>query len=201
VRSIVYVEGGGRQRKTLDDCRRGFGQLFEKFVLEGDRPKVIACGERRSTFRDFQVGIKQGKGGFLVLLVDSEGPVGPSVTSWAYLNATDRWQRPAQARNDQAHLMVQCMESWFVADRQALADYYGQGFLINALPDYAKVEEIPKQDIQQRLKHATAPTQKGQYHKTRHGFELLAVIDPAKIRWASSHAQKLFEVLEAKARA
>jgi hypothetical protein len=200
VKTIVYVEGGGRQRKTLDDCRRGFGRLFEKFVIEGDTPKVIACGDRRSTFRDFQGGINQGKEGFLILLVDSEAPVEATVTPWAHLRARDGWRQPAQAVNDQAHLMVQCMESWFVADRQAVADYYGQRFRITALPGHANVEEIPKRDIQQGLNHATARTQKGRYHKTRHGFELLALVDPVQVRRASEHARKLFEMLERKAR-
>jgi len=200
VKVVVYVEGGGRgNRKTLDDCRRGFGELFEKVVPDGDSPKVIACADRRSTFLDFRAGIKDGRDGFLILLVDSEDPVGPGVTSWAHLNNRDNWRRPAGTRDDQAHLMVQCMESWFLADRDALTKYYGQGFLVNSLPRHPNIEQVPRQRLQRTLRHATARTQKGPYHKTRHGFELLTLIDPALVRQASGHAQSLFETLVAKA--
>jgi hypothetical protein len=92
------------------------------------------------------------------------------------------------------------MESWFLADVRTLSEYYGQGFLINSFPGRPNIEEIPKRDVEQALDHATRLTQKGVYHKTRHGFELLANIDPAKVRAASGHAQRLFEVLEERAR-
>lgn len=199
---VVYVEGGGRQRKILDDCRRGFGQLLQKVVPVGNSPKVVACGDRGSTFRDFQRNVIQGREGFLILLVDSEEPVPANVTNWVYLRTRrdDQWERPPGTRDDQAHLMVQCMESWFLADRETLSAYYNQGFLIDSLPGSANIEEIPRRDVAQSLDHATKPTQKGPYHKTRHGFELLANIDPAKVRAASTHARQLFEVLEAQAR-
>jgi hypothetical protein len=201
VKVVVYVEGGGDKRKILDDCRRGFGQLIEKVVRRGDRPRVVACGGRASTFRDFRRDVRQGKEGFLILLVDSEGPVHASVTSWAYLRSQDHWNKPANVRDDQAHLMVQCMESWFLADREVLVGYYNQGFLVNSLPDRVDIENIAKRDVQQKLDHAARPsTKKGVYHKMRHGFELLALIDPEKLRRASQHARRLFEVLEQRAR-
>jgi hypothetical protein len=78
-----------------------------------------------------------------------------------------------QGDSDQAHLMVQAMESWFLADQQALADYYGQGFLRNSLPGQPDIEQIAKEEVFRVLRHASRHTQKGEYHKTRHGFELL----------------------------
>jgi hypothetical protein len=200
VKVVVYVEGGGDKRKTLDDCRRGFGQLFEKVVREGQLPKVRACGGRASTFQDFKRGVQQQEEGFLILVVDSEGPVGANVKAWAHLRRRDGWKKPPTAHDDQAHLMVQCMESWFLADRDAPRGYYNQGFLVNSLPGRANIEEIPKRDVQQKLDHATRPTQKGPYYKTGHGFDLLALIDPEKLRPASQRARRLFEVLDERAR-
>lgn len=197
---VVYVEGGGHQRKTLDDCRRGFGQLFEKVVGEGQPPKVRACGGRAETFHDFQRDVRQAKEGFLILLVDSEAPVGANVTPWNHVRTQDSWKKPKNVHEDQAHLMVQCMESWFLADRDALSEYYKQGFLVNSLPGRANIEEIPKRDVEQRLERATRATQAGLYHKTRHGFDLLALIDPEKLRQKSPRARRFFEVLEERAR-
>jgi hypothetical protein len=201
VKVVVYVEGGGHQRKILDDCRRGFGQLFEKVVRQGQPPKVRACGGRADTYHDFQRDVTQGKEGFLIILVDSEGPVGANATPWSHLRTQDGWKKPRNVHKDQAHLMVQCMESWFLADRDALSEYYKQGFLVKSLPGRPNIEEIAKRDVEQRLERATRHThQKGPYHKTRHGFELLANIDPAKVRAASGHARRLFEVLEQRAK-
>jgi len=200
VRVVIYVEGGGRQRRTLDHCRRGFGELFEKVVRGGHHPKVVACGDRRSTFDDFRNVSGDGSERFRVLLVDSEGPVPANVTPWSYLRARDGWNKPAGALEDQAHLMVQSMESWVLADREALTDYYKRGFLPGSLPTPRTVENILKRDVLRALRHASRHTQKGPYHKARHGFDLLARIDPAKLRGASVHARRLFEVLEARAR-
>ena len=197
---VVYVEGGGDKRKILDDCRRGFGQLFEKVVREGQSPKVRPCGGRASTFQDFKRDLQQQEEGFLILLVDSEGPVGANVKAWAHLRGRDGWKKPPTAHDDQAHLMVQCMESWFLADRDALSGCYKQGFLVNSLPGRADIANIAKRDVEQALDHATRPTQKGPYHKTGHGFDLLALIDPEKLRRASQRARRLFEVLEERAR-
>jgi hypothetical protein len=86
--------------------------------------------------------------------------------------------------------MVQAMEAWFLADRDTLAAYYGQGFRLNALPgDERHIEAISKDDLVPSLEQATSDTKtKGQYHKTRHGFALLALIDPAKVEAGSQYA-------------
>jgi len=199
VKVRVYVEGGGRKRKSLDDCRRGFGQLFERVIRAGRPPRVVACGDRASAFRDFRRDVQQGKEGFLILLVDSEGPVDANVTTWAYLKTRDRWNRPRGVRDDQAHLMVQCMESWFLADQEALRKCYGQDLRVDSLPRRTNLEEIEKRHVEQALQHATRPTQKGRYHETGHAFDLLALIDPTRVRQASGYAWRLFEVLEQRA--
>ena len=92
--------------------------------------------------------------------------------------------------------MVQAMESWFLADKQALTDYYDQGFLVGSLPGQPNIELIAKQDVFRALQHASRNTQKGEYHKTRHGFDLLELIDPNRVRAASRHAERLLIVLQ-----
>jgi hypothetical protein len=92
--------------------------------------------------------------------------------------------------------MVQCTESWFLADRQALATYYGQGFVENALRRNPDVEAIAKADVLASLQAATRRTRtKGPYHKTRHGFALLSMIDPGRVSQASRHADRLFNLI------
>jgi hypothetical protein len=47
------------------------------------------------------------------------------------------------------------------------------------------------------MKQATKDCQKGEYSKGQHSFQILALIDPAKVRAASpKHAGRLLDVLD-----
>jgi len=196
VKIHIYVEGGGDQNLTLTKCRRGFSQFFKKIVPTNCQPKIIACGSRMQAYNRFCTALVQYPDAFCILLVDSEAPVADDRNSWIHLKMRDNWDCPDLATDDNAHLMVQCMESWFLADRKTLAKFYGQGFNPNALPKQANIEKIHKNDVNQGLDAATRHTKtKGKYHKTRHGFDLLAQIEPCKIRQVSEHAENLCVVL------
>lgn len=194
----IYVEGG-YQGSTKSNCRQAFRALFEKVVPVGSF-KVIACGDRGSTFQDFCLALRKHTDDYVLLLVDSEEAV--TVAAWQHLQNRegDRWQRPAGSDDDQAHLMVQAVEAWFLADKGMLSEYYGKGFLAGSLPRQSNVELIAKRDVFASLEHATRRTQKGEYHKTKHGFDLLERINPDRVRAASRHADRLFVTLERKIR-
>jgi hypothetical protein len=114
-----------------------------------------------------------------------------------YLRIRDGWNFDGLPK-DHVFLMVQAMEAWFLADRQALATYYGSGFRLNALPgDELHVEIIAKTDLESSLKNATKNTQKGEYHKTRHAFALLELIRPEQVEQSSKHAGDLHTFLRA----
>ncbi len=193
----VYVEGGGNYKHTdtATACRSGFRQLFEKLGLPARRLSVIACGSRGQTFKDFRTAVRQEAADFVILLVDSEGPLEGAVSSWAHLAVRDKWRPPAITTEDQAHLMVQCMEAWFLADKDVLAHFYGQGFLPSSLPHRPDIEQVPRFELLDALRQASRRTQKRTYHKTKHGFAILGAIDPQKVRAASPHAGRLFDVL------
>lgn len=186
----IYVEGGGDSVYTRAKCREGFARYCEKVVPPNRRPKVVACGGRQQTFDRFKTEAGRGEAGErCALLVDSEGPVKPNATPAVHLHKRDRWNfagLPAR----QVFLMVQAMEAWFLADRTALADYYGQGFHPNALRGReGDIEVIAKNDLRASLEDATRDAKtKGSYHKTNHAFDLLARIDPGKVEASSDHA-------------
>jgi hypothetical protein len=193
VRVRIYVEGGS-VGSTKSNCRKAFAAFLEKVIRAGSF-KVIASGSRQKAYEDFSSAVRQHPGDYVVLLVDSEAPV--TATPWQHLNARegDKWERPAGVADDQAHLMVQVMEAWFLADQETLSMYYGQKFLRNSLPRQRDIEQIEKNRVLDALHHASRPTQKGSYHKTRHGFDLLELLNPALVRKASLHAENLFSVL------
>ena len=200
MRIKIYAEGGGDTNALKTKCRRGFSEFFRKAGLEGHMPRILASGSRQNTYDDFCTALKTAADGeFIVLLVDSEAAVLQGVGVWVQLNQRDGWVRPAVAIDDNAHLMVQCMEAWFVADRETLAAFFGQHFNANALPAREDVENISKQDLYTALESATRTCKKGSYGKGRHSFDILAQIDPAKVTAASPYAKRLIATLLDKA--
>ena len=164
-------------------------------------PSVVASGSRWDAFDDFCKALRSpGKYDFIVLLVDSEEPV--TTGPWQHLKKTpDKWDQPSGTTDDQVHLMVQCMEAWFLADKDCLATYYGNDFNQNALPARLDIEKIPKNDVLNGLKNATrSGVSKGEYEKGQHSFDILALIDPDKVIAASPYAKRLVDTLTKKAK-
>jgi hypothetical protein len=189
----VFVEGGGDQSRTKIACRKAFHIFFEKLLGDRSKPRIIASGSRDEAYRDFSRSLADGSTTFAVLLVDSEGPVPVGKTAGAHLRDRDRWTKPLP--DGQVHLMVQCMEAWFLADKAMLTEYYGYRFNPSALPPNPNIEEIPKVDVFRGLEQATRETTKGNYHKTRHGFEILTRLEPGLVQRRSRFAAELFTIL------
>jgi Domain of unknown function (DUF4276) len=112
-----------------------------------------------------------------------------------HLKSRHGWNLP-DISADHYHLMVQMMEAWLVADRDALSRFYGQRFNANAIPRNSNVEQIGKQDLESALKEATRHTAKGEYHKIHHGPKILGQLDVSRVRKAATHCNRLFTTLE-----
>ena len=96
--------------------------------------------------------------------------------------------------------MIEIMESWFLADREQLAQYFGDFFRLDSLPGSSRsVESIPKRDVLRGMDAATKGCGKGKDEytigKARHAGELLARIDRDKVRRASPECNRLFQAL------
>lgn len=189
----IYVEGGGNQQRTIRACRIAFGKYFEKIVPTGSKPRIVVSGSRAKAFEDFTRGLNDPDYARVLLLIDAEVEVTSGETAWKHLQRHDNWARPSGADEDSAQMMVQCLESWFLADKDCLRRFYGQKFKTNALPARKEIEFVSKKDVMVGLEKATKHTQKGAYHKTRHGFDILAEINPVKVEIASPFAKRLHE--------
>ena len=193
----VFVEGGGDKNKALAiECRRGFSEFFRRAGMEGNMPRVIACGSRHQAYSDFRTHLRSNNPDEPLLLVDSEGPV-TFPNPWHHVKAADNWDCPAGAAIQHLHLMVQCMEAWFLSDTQTLRDFYGQHFQPKALPLNPNIESISKAAILSGLKAATSNCLKGQYSKGGHAFQILARISPLRLASSSPHVQRLLDALGA----
>ena len=192
---IIYAEGGGKQKPLRAACRQGFSRFFRKAGFAQRMPAVVACGSRRQAYDKFRTATAQRATDLVFLLVDSEGPV-TAATPWAHLKQRDGWDRPTGATDRNAHLMVQVMESWFLADRDCLARYFGDGFRASALPAPERhVEDIAKAELERALRDSTRRSSKGRYAKGRHSFALLGELDATKVVNASPYARRLVEVV------
>ena len=199
MRVKIYVEGGGDGKALRTKCRMGFRFFFEKAGLAGRMPRIIACGGRERAFDRFCTAFETRKADeFIVLLVDSEDAVADGSQPWEHLAQRDRWVRPRDAMEVQAHLMVRCMEAWFLADVDVLIGYFGPDFNRRALPGQSKIEEIGKDDLLKGLKDASRRCTKGEYRKRSHSFDILERITPSKVVDVSPHAKRLIDTLREK---
>ncbi len=195
----VYLEGGGNTAQEKADLRRGFDDLFGEEKTSSRKKhgslRFIPCGSRKEAHDAFVNALGTHPERVNALLVDSETAI-PAVPDQETCDAAIRLahlKREASANQqgdgwaltgalpERMHLMVQCMETWLVADPEALRAFYKQGFRPNDLPARVNLEEEAKSDVYSKLRRATQGTQKGEYRKIQHASELLQRIDPKKI--------------------
>lgn len=159
-------------------------------------PGILACGSREDAFKDSRVALKEGEASEVPLLVvDSEAPVRSNSSPWQHLRSHDNWDRPSGAEERHAHLKVQCMESWFLADVSALELFFGSGFRSVSVSRRHNIEHIPKDDVFKQLDSASRGSRKGAYRKSDHSFALLSLIDPEKVILRSPFAKRLIDTL------
>lgn len=194
----IYVEGGGDSSALRTECRQGFSEFLQKAGLAGKMPKIVACGGRDEAYKKFCIALRKNKNDLVLLLVDSEAVVKSNNEPWTHLLERDNWQQPQYAEDHQAHLMAQCMETWLIADADALENYFGQGFNRKNLPKHVDLEEVSKADIYQALAGATQGTKSKRYDKGSHAFKLLRKIDPNIVRFRCSYAERFIAFLTAK---
>lgn len=196
MKAKLYVEGGGGGKDLRIACTEGFHKLLNK---AGFRLRLVACGSRNAAFDRFKTALDGGEDHYPMLLVDSEAEVRDVGKPWSHLAERDRWRRPRRAKDDQAQLMVQCMETWCVADREALRRFFGQHLQENALPALGDLEKCPKDHIQKKLKHATRACGRNRtYSKGKRSFDLVAELDPRALRSELPHFVRLCDVLDEK---
>ncbi|MBF0632517.1 MAG: DUF4276 family protein [Magnetococcales bacterium] len=204
-----YVEGGGDTAALKAACREGFSTFITHAGLNM-RPRVVACGSRKDAYESFCTAISHGEDA--MLLVDSEESVAAEYQSdsakpetwlpWQHLKQRkgDGWEKPNGSLDTDCHLMVQVMESWFLADRDVLKEFFGQGFKSHLLPAAANaIEGVLKPQIYDGLDKASGNCKtKAPYGKGEHSFKLLAIIDPGKISAASPWARRFLDELKKK---
>jgi hypothetical protein len=191
----LYVEGGGDYAELHSACREGFRKFLEKAGIDR-MPRIVSCGGRQAAYDHFKTSCKLGETS--LLLIDSEDCV-ITESPWSHLlnRAGDGFTKPENATDDHCHLMVVCMESWFLADKDALRRFFGQDFKENNLSKNTNTESVSKEDIFKGMQKATNDCKtKAPYGKGEHSFKILREIDPKKVKGASPWAKRFLNTLD-----
>lgn len=194
----LYIEGGGDSHLQDTEFRAAWAAFFEKAGLKYLRkmPATFRGGGRAQTFDAYCTAVKNRRRDELpLLLVDSEDLVTTGHSAWKHLNERDGWAKPAGAGSHDAFLMITCMETWFVADRVSLQEFFHGCWKDQSLPSWPQLEAVEKTKVFRALDQATASCGKRKYSKGKVSFELLKKIDPAKVENACSAAKALLERL------
>lgn len=191
----LYVEGGGDGRTNHVAFRQGWISFLRKTGLAGRMPQVVPGSGREQTFDKFKTALESRRPDEIVILVvDSEGAVIAGHSAWQHLRDRDNWEQPPDATDDSAYLMVQVMETWFLADRDPLRRFFGPLLNENPFRAWPVLENISRNDILNALEQATRTCQKP-YRKGRVSFDLLGQIDPQRVAAACPHAKELLDYL------
>lgn len=195
VKLKIYAEGGGSGQFLDTLFRQGWSDFFRAAGFDMRMPKVVRGRGRYETFDLFRRAVEAPRSDELpLLLVDSEAPVAAGHTAWQHLKKRDGWDRPDKANADQAFLMVQVMETWFLADYELLHTYFGPELRDKHLRKWPALEEVPKKDVLAALARATRQCTRP-FAKGKVSFELLARLSPARVEEACPHAKALLERL------
>jgi hypothetical protein len=178
VSAIIYLEGGGDSKELHTRCREGFRRLLERCGFQGRMPRLVACGGRTATFNDFSFAHNGKNANFVAMWIDSEDLLAQGKTPWDHLRTRDNWIKPVGANDDQILFMTTCMETWLVADKATLIQYFGSELQDSALPPIANLENRDRHAIQNALANATRNCS-NPYTKGKKSFELLGKLTPA----------------------
>lgn len=207
VKVTVIVEGAGESPALRSIARKNLGLLLKKLSLNG-QPEIEFKGTRRAAFDHLKHKLgtpsKDGDRAF-ILLVDSEEPFVPSADPnekhhrWAHVRNRpgDNWDRPANASDDHLHFMATAMETWIIADKEAIRSRFPKDFRENAIKDIRDWEQRSKLQVKELLRLATGERLgKGRYEKGEVSFELLGRVNPQTLRKNCPHAERFFSALE-----
>lgn len=193
---IIYLEGGGDSKELHARCREGFQKLLENCGFAGRMPRLVACGSRNEAYNDFKTGHRdKGSSEYVAMLIDSEEPVANLESTWEHLRQRDGWQTPSGADDRQVLFMTTCMETWIIADRKALAEHYGQALQDSALPPLAQLEERARDNVQDRLVHATRSCTNA-YAKGKRSFKILGKLYPSTLDMHLPSFSRILRILK-----
>jgi hypothetical protein len=166
---ILFIEG--ESNSPNGDLRQGFSKLLEQ-KLKGKLPKIILGDGKSKAIDKFKNN--QLKGDLFLLLVDLDKSENE--------RDSDLLENQLTSQKDNVFYMIQEMESWFLSQPKILDEFYGidnQRKKVSEKLPKKKASDFANPD--EKLMELTKNTDKGKYHKIKHGVELLKLLDATQL--------------------
>ncbi len=159
-RVIVYIEGEGGgsrsgERHYLDgEFRKSWRSFLDPLAGTAERGgatfKVVAGHGRGQCYGLFAKPMHSDRDALRLLVVDAEGPVADVGKPWDSLP----WKTPPGLSERHCYVIVQCVETWLIADLEAIARYYNRSrecFDKSKIPAWRDLEHISKVKVQSAI--------------------------------------------------
>ncbi len=190
---VVFVEGTAGDPAAL---RKAFRQFFERLGIADSRLQIVAAGDGPAAHKAFaKVVSRPADGQVAFLLIDSEQAKERDIPNWHFLARMRKLEKPKAASDDSLGLMVQCMETWFLADREKAIKYFQLASDGNPLPKHAEPELVPKLQVLESFDKAARQCRGRRYQKGEDALALLGLVDPAIVAKRCPHADRFFTTL------
>ncbi len=182
------------------NLRPGFHALLKSHAERARQKrigfKLISGGSNVETVKDFIRSCRLHPSDLNILLIDSEGPVPSTAGFIRTLRSRDFWDANATCDDGQLNFMVQAMESWFIADPQALIERFGHRFDVKQLPNPQNAESIPPARLTDSIKRGLRSSgAKRRYDKVSDGAKLLELVDESRVSRNCAHFRRLRDFL------
>jgi hypothetical protein len=116
------------------------------------------------TANRFSKPLPQQSGALRILIIDSEKEVADVTKPWHEIKE----ERPAWADDRNCYLMVQCLETWLLADWATLRAHYDSRskpcFQAGKVKSWPNLEKVSRKTVQKALEDATAGCGKPYHH-------------------------------------
>ena len=201
---IVYIEGegggrGSRRRYNDGEFRKSWKQFLQPLAdtARNNGVDFFRCVPGRGgtmTTETFSKPLPKDEGALRILLIDSEAPVADINKPWDALGV----KAPDWADEKNCYLMVQCLETWLLADVDSLKAHYDKSkscFDEKKIKAWQNLEGTERKTLQDALVKATANCLNPYEHAD--GNLIIAVVDRDKLK-ALSSVERLFKEFEEK---
>ena len=181
---ILFIEG--ESNSPNGDLRQGFSKLLEQ-KLKGKLPRII-LGDGKSKAIDKFKNNKL-KGDLFLLLIDLDKPESE--------RDSDLTENELLPQKDSVFYMIQEMESWFLSQPEILDTFYGIDNKHKKVSE--KIPEKKASDFKnpdEKLIELTKYTKKGEYHKIKHGVELLKLLNATQLEKDFSDFKNLIDKMK-----
>jgi len=174
-RKYLFIEG--TKDTNNGNLREGFSKLLEKKV-KGKMPTISMADGKQQTIDKFKNSLSSN------LLCDLDAIESEIEND---LKKNDIYQN-----KDSVFYMIQEMEAWFISQPELLDKFYNSP-VSKKLPKKHACEFV---EPDQELQRITKDTDKGVYHKVRHGTQLLKQLDADKLFNEFPDFKRLIEKLK-----